>query len=246
MPSSDEWSIIKLMKPLTLKHKPVGTILPDLQMSMTAAVAVAALFTMTFSSQVLALYKWVDENGQIHYSEQLPLERSKKRFQTLDKAGRLIDTQEAKKDPEQVQQERAEQERLQLEEEARKREEERIRQEKAFNDNVLLMTFSTEQEIVEAQKERIDVIDSVIGLLLKDIEAEESKLTDLQDRAKAIYTDKGKDIPGGMAQNIEYSQEKIVNHKEHLQLKLDERDKIEQQYAEDLERFRMLTEQTRE
>jgi hypothetical protein len=201
------------------------------------------LLALTCSTQVWALYKWVDENGQIHYSEQLPVDRSKQRFQTLDKSGRLIDTQEAKKTPAQKRQERAEQERLQREEEARKREEERIRQEKAFNDNVLLMTFTSEQEIVEAKKERIDVIDSVIGLLLKDIEAEESKLRDLQDRAKATYTDKGKDIPGGLAQNIEYSLVKIANHKEHLQLKLEERDKIEQQYIDDLERFRVLTQQ---
>ena len=213
---------------------------------MSLIVAGAALLALTCSTPVLALYKWVDENGQIHYSEQLPLERSKQRFQTLDKAGRLIDTQEAKKTPEQKRQERAEQERLQHEEEARQREEERIRREKAFHDNVLLMTFSTEQEIVEAQKERIDVIDSVVGLLLKDIEAEESKLSDLQSRAKTTYTDKGKDIPGGLAQNIEYSQDKIANHKEHLQLKLDERDRIEQQYIDDLERFRILTRQPRD
>lgn len=240
MPSTDEWSIIKLMKPFTSKQKPDRDNLPgSLLKSLTAVVA--TLLALTFSSQLLALYKWVDENGQIHYSEQLPLDRSKQRFQTLDKAGRILDTQEAKKTPEQKRQERAEQERLQREEEARQREEERIRREKAFNDNVLLMTFSTEQEIVEAQKERIDVIDSVIGLLLKDIEAEENKLTELQDRARAVYSDKGKEVPGGLAQNIEYSEEKIANHKEHLQLKLDERDKIEQQYIDDLERFRVLT-----
>jgi hypothetical protein len=36
------------------------------------------------------LYKWIDANGQVHYSSQLPPEAAKQRREILDKQGRTL------------------------------------------------------------------------------------------------------------------------------------------------------------
>jgi len=118
--------------------------------------------------------------------------------------------------------------------------EEKQRKLKEHHDNVLLMTFTNETEIVSAQNERIEVIDSVINLLRKNILLEQEKLEQQEKQVKQAYTDKGKEVPGGYAQKIEYSINKILSTQQQLDLKIKERDSVKQQYIEDLIRYREL------
>lgn len=187
------------------------------------------------------LFKWVDEDGVIRYSDHLPVDQATKRHQTLSTDGRVVGIKEAAIPPEQRARERAEKKRL--EKEARLNAESAARQKalKDHHDNVLLMTFTNEEEIIEAQNERIDVIDSVINLLRKNIKSEQKKLEALEIKAQQTYTDHDREIPGGLAQNIEYFGEKILGIQQQLGLKLDERDRVKQQYANDLVRYRTLT-----
>jgi len=193
----------------------------------------------TFSAP---LYKWVDENGEIRYSDSLPANQSRKRFQTLTPSGRIITTREAAKTPEQKRNERL-QRNLQAEENRIKAEvEKRLSAQQEHHDNVLLMTFTHEGEIQEAQNERLAVIDSVIKLLNKNIETEKTKLQREEKRAKELYLDKNLEIPGGQAQKIEYFTNKVLSKQQHLSLKLEERGKVKQQYIQDLIRYRELRE----
>ena len=193
------------------------------------------------STAYAELFKWVDEEGVIRYSDHLPVDQATKRHQKLTTDGRVVDTKEAAIPPEQLARERAEKKRL--EEEARLNAEKAALQQaiKDHHDNVLLMTFSNEDEIIEAQNERLDVIDSVISLLRKNIKNEQKKLEKLEQRAERNYTANGLEVPGGLAQSIEYFGEKILGIQQQLGLKLDERDRVKQQYANDLLRYRALT-----
>lgn len=187
------------------------------------------------------LYKWVDEDGVIRYSDHLPVDQSSKRHYTLSPDGRIVDIKEAAIPPEELARQRAEKKRL--EREARLNAERAAQQQaiKDHHDNVLLMTFSNEDEIIEAQNERLEVIDSVIHLLRKNIKNEQQKLETLESRAERNYISKDKSVPGGLAQNIEYFSEKILGIQQQLGLKLDERDRVKEQYATDLIRYRTLT-----
>ena len=203
------------------------------------ALGMPALLLMPV--QAAGLYKWVDENGEIRYSDRLPPQQSKKRFQTLTPSGRVLGTQEASKTPEQIRQERAEQQRKQRAADRLAREEARKRAEQKHNDDVLMLTYSTEAELIEAEQERLAVVDSVIKLLQKNIAEEEDKKAKLEDTAKTRYLDNGVNVPGGLAQQIEYSEEKIAATQRQLLLKMDARDKVKRQYAEDLVRYRQLS-----
>lgn len=188
-------------------------------------------------SQAAKLYKWVDEDGVVRYSDRLSVEQSKQRHQTLTPDGRIVETTERSLSD-------AEREEIRRQQEQQKREEEkqaRIKAEQEHHDRVLMMTFSSEAEIMEAQKERLDVIDSVINLLNKNIKNEQEKLQQLEKRAQTQYINANKAVPGGLAQNIEYFNEKILNKQKQLELKIEEKARIKEQYANDLVRYRELS-----
>ncbi len=187
------------------------------------------------------LYKWIDEDGQIRYSDQLPPQQKMKRHQMLDPDGRIVETKEASKTPEQIRQERAEAQRLEEEARLEAEKQARVRAAQEHRDRVLLMTFTSESELLAAKEERISVVESVISLLRKNIEQEQATITRLEQRAQTVYIDKDKAVPGGLAQNIEYFNEKLLNKQRQLQLKIEERQRIKRQYAEDLDRYRQLT-----
>jgi hypothetical protein len=107
-------------------------------------------------------------------------------------------------------------------------------------DQVLLLTFSSEEELGLVRKNRIDVIDSVISLIEKSILSTQDTLDALLATAEQNYLSKGKEVPGGLAQKIEHFTGKIQSRNAQLQLKQDEKAKIEQQYQADLVRFREL------
>ena len=187
------------------------------------------------------LYKWVDDDGVIRYSDSLPTVQSKKKFQVVTPDGRVLSTQEAAQSPEQIREERAAKNRVADEMRIKAEVDARLAARQEHHDNVLLMTFTNENEILAAQDERLSVIDSVIKLLKRNIETEQGKLLVEEKRAKTLYLDKNRTIPGGQAQKIEYFTEKVLNKQQHLSLKFKERAKIKQQYVQDLIRYRELT-----
>ena len=110
-------------------------------------------------------------------------------------------------------------------------------------DQVLLLTFSTEEEITLAREKRIGDIDSVISLINKSIDSTREKLDELERNADQIYLSQGKEVPGGLAQKIEQFTRKIENRTRQLELKQAEKAKINQQFEIDLARFRHLKSQ---
>ncbi len=187
------------------------------------------------------LYRWIDEDGLIRYSDNISSVQSKKAFQIVTPDGRVISTQQAAKSPEQAREERATKNRQAEEMKIKAEVDARLASMQAHHDNVLLMTFTNEGEILVAQEERLSIIDSVIKLLKKNIQTEQGKLLVEEKRAKSLYLDKNLTIPGGQAQKIEYFTEKILAKQQQLGLKIDERGKVKQQYIKDLIRYRELT-----
>lgn len=183
------------------------------------------LYAMTTVAQATTLYKWVDENGDIRYSDRPPV---KKKHQALNAQGVVIETKEAPKSDQQLT--------------AEKQAEQEKKAQQAL-DRVLLMTFSSEEELALVHDNRIEVIESVIRLIDKSIVTTQQRLTELQEDAKTLYLSKNLEVPGGLAQNIEHFTKKLDSQKVQLQAKINEKDKIEAQYNKDLARYRFLKNQ---
>jgi hypothetical protein len=192
----------------------------------------AALCAFSSLANAGTLYKWIDEDGRIRYSDRLPAAQAKKKHQQLNTQGMVLSTTEAAKSKAELAA------KLKLEQEqAAQAELNKVQNKK---DQVLLLTFSNEKEIGLARDDRIEVLDSVIQLINKSLLATQKTLGQLQTSAEQNYLSKGKEVPGGLAQKIEHFTRKMELRGAQLDLKIMEKDKINERYEADLARFRLL------
>ncbi len=206
--------------------------------SLLMSVLLLAVALCAFSSKANAgtLYKWVDDNGQIRYSDRLPPKQVRKKHQQLNSQGMVLSTKEAAKSDEELA--AAAEAKRKLEE--HQAAEAKVREAQFRLDRVLLLTFSTDAELTLARDNRLEVLESVIELINKSIHATQQQLDRLQTSADEIYLSKGKEVPGGLAQKIEHFTRKIENRSGQLEAKMAEKSKINKQYRVDLARFREL------
>jgi hypothetical protein len=196
----------------------------------------AFLCALSSSANAGALYKWIDEDGHIRYSDRLPPSQNKKKHHQLNSYGVILSTKEAAKTDEELAAE-AEAKLLMDQEQATADREKKLQYEK---DRVLLMTFSSAEELGLARQNRLEVIDSVIQLITNSVLATQKTLDILEASAAENFTAKGEEVPGGLAQKIEHFTRKLENRNKQLGLKILEKDKINQQYELDVARFREL------
>ncbi len=182
------------------------------------------------------MYKWIDENGHMRYADRLPPSQVKREHQTLNAQGVVVSTRKAAKTEEEIKALKDAEKLLQAKQEIEKREQEA----QGNLDGVLLLTFSSEDELSRVRDNRLEVLDSVIRLIYKSIATTQDRLLRLEGDAERKYTSKGLDVPGGLAQNIEESIRKINNREKQLQSKLAEKYKIQGQFDIDIARFRLL------
>ena len=199
-------------------------------------IVTAALYVAAGSATAAPLYKWVDEDGQIRYSDRLPPNQVRKEHQQLNSQGVVVTTKEAAKSEEEIaaEAEARRQQELQAAEQAR------LDELQHKKDQVLLLTFSSENELTLARDDRLEVLDSVIRLITSSIEKTQTQLSELEATAEEIYTSKDKEVPGGLAQKIEHFSRKIESRTDQLLLKIEEKNRINQQYELDLARYREL------
>ncbi len=207
--------------------------IPGFSLAVTLALVLCALSAPVSSA---SLYKWIDENGQVRYSDRLPPNQVKKKHQQLSKQGVVLSTTEDARSEEEIAEELEKQQAL----ESERAEQARLKQIQDKKDQVLLLTFSSAEEIDLAREDRLAVVDSVIRLIEKSIASTQTKLDELQANADEVYLSQGKEVPGGLAQKIEHFTRKIENREAQLELKLDEKAKINARFDSDLERFRLL------
>jgi len=182
------------------------------------------------------MYKWTDESGHMRYADKLPPSQVRREYQTLNAQGVVVSTRKAAKTEEEIKALKDAEKLLQAKQEIEKREQEA----QGNLDRVLLLTFSSERELSRVKDDRIEVLDSVIRLIYKGIASTQDRLLRLEGDAKQRYTSKGREVPGGLAQNIEESIRKIDNREKQLQVKLQEKYKIQGQFEIDVARFRLL------
>jgi hypothetical protein len=202
-------------------------------------ILLAAAFACALATPAGAakLYKWVDDNGNVRYSDQIPPSQVKKEHKELNSQGVVVNTRSAAKSEAEL----AAEAKARREREAREAEQARLKRIQDQKDQVLLMTFSSEEELELARQDRIEVLDSVINLIRSSIESTQEKLGVLQEKADIGYLSQGKEVPGGMAQKIEFFERKIKTRNVQLEQKLAEKAKINKKYQFDLARFRELT-----
>lgn len=179
----------------------------------------------------MRMYKWVDEQGKVHYGDKVPPEYAKQERKILNDQGVQVKTIEAAKTPEQL----AEEARLA----EQRKEQERVAAEQAAHDRMLLATFTTEDDMVMTRDGKIAAVDGVLRVTRDRIEKIEAHLGELTGEAAELER-AGKPIPEALHGEILGARGQIQRYVDYIATKRREQEDIRAQFEADIRRFREL------
>lgn len=199
-------------------------------MRFTLVTLSAVLISCTFSVQA-KMYRWLDENGQMHFGDKIPPRYLVKAHDELNEQGITIKHKEAAKTAEQ----RAEEKRLEKERKQALIEEKKKKQ----RDRVLLDTYTTERDLIVARDSRLDAVDAQIHLAESIIADSNNKIESMEKQITEIKAS-NREVPPALFQQLDIEKQQVAvqsevmsNHKKH-------RDEIAEQFSGYIERFNVL------
>ncbi|HID82984.1 MAG TPA: DUF4124 domain-containing protein [Chromatiales bacterium] len=174
------------------------------------------------------LYRWVDDQGRVHYSDQVPPEQSKKGHEVLDKKGIKLDEVAPEKTRDQLIEERRKQA-IQAEKDERMR---LIRE----RDEMLLRTFTRVEDLDRVINDRLTVLDSIINITQAKVNKLLGQLKAAEER-KINYIKQGKTVPEQLTRNIVELRQQIKNNEGLVVRNQRRKELIKQKFALDRTRF---------
>lgn len=178
------------------------------------------------------LYKWVDEQGKVHYTENLPAEAAGKATSQMNNQGTVLkETGRAL----------TREEHLAKQEMERKREEEakRATEERRIND-AILSSYSSEKDIELARERAMQSNADAIKSATHNVELAKKLHAELLQKA-APFNEKQRPLPLKLKQDIESNEIDLRNQQQLLDSKKHEAAQINARYDEDKRRYIALT-----
>jgi hypothetical protein len=204
----------------------------------TALVVVAALLGAAPAAFGGKLYKWVDANGKVHYSDKIPPDAAAHEREIKSESGSTLGRVEAAKTKEQLEAERLARE----QEEARRRAEEESARKQAAADRTLLLTFSSAADIERFRDDRVSAIDGQIRLTRERLEKLQANLEQTRRQAAdAERTGRGK--PAELHARVGDIERQIDDYNVFIAERQKERAAIISKFDADLARYKELTAQ---
>jgi hypothetical protein len=208
-----------------------------------ACARAASAFPMAFvlacmlcAAQVLlvpaaraATYKWVDDQGVVHYTDKMPPEAINKGSVELNKQGVPIKKTEPALTPEQR--------RARAEEEERQRQEAKVRDETARKDRALLQTYTTGSEIDLARKRALGTIDAQIQSAQAYTATLTKRKQDIQARVAALGD---KPLPPALERELTNANEELEKQAALIATKRKEMAVVNARYDADKQRWQEL------
>ncbi|NOQ91067.1 MAG: DUF4124 domain-containing protein [Gammaproteobacteria bacterium] len=176
-------------------------------------------------------YKWVDEEGQMHFGDKIPSQYLLKEHEELNAQGVVTKHKAAAKTTE----EKAEEYRLERERKKIALQEKKKRQ----RDRVLLDTYTTERDLIVARDSRLDAIDSQINLAETIINDSDKKLAAMKKQITQIKVS-NREVPPDLYKKIDSEKQQVLVQTEVMGNHKKRRDKISLQFGDYIERFKIL------
>jgi hypothetical protein len=203
-----------------------------LKPAVTTVFLVAAMSVSAFAAEHDRVYRWVDEDGQVHYGDSIPPEYSDLPKQVLNEHAVTVEHLEGRKTEEQ----------LVAEEKARQLEMQKELQLRA--DKALLATYLSVEEIVMHRDRRIELFQAqarVTELYLRNLERRLAKLK----REAARYRPYSEDpdaplINEDLVADINETQSTIARHQKNLLKFQEDEQQIVARFEGDINRFKAL------
>ncbi|HLW11397.1 MAG TPA: DUF4124 domain-containing protein [Casimicrobiaceae bacterium] len=196
-----------------------------------AALLVGAILVTVAATAQATLYKWTDERGVIHYSDQLPVDAVNRANYELSRNGLTVKKTEQARPV--VQQRVPKNE----SEEQRMREAERERVIATRRDRALIESYTNENEIDLAKSRAVATIDGQVQSAAAFI-AQMTKRREVLEGQKATFAPRP--VPGAIEREIETIDEELVRQNELVAGKKKESAAVAARYESDKQRFREL------
>lgn len=196
-------------------------------------VLVAALSLSLLSAPVLAqkLYRWVDADGKVHYTDTLPPEAVDQARDEISRSGVTVNRVDRALTPE----ERAARD-VEETETARQAV---IKAEQDKMDAVLLGSYATEGDLERTYRERFDLLDQSLEAARVGIRSQEKSLDDQLSHAASLER-AGKPVPATVKSTIESARHQVEQQREYLSRRETEREHLQSEYDGVLRRYRLL------
>jgi hypothetical protein len=191
-----------------------------------------AYFSYTFAlllifpvwSHAQPLYRWVDSQGRVHYSDQLPPEAVPSAHSKIDKQGIVTEQVERAKTAEELAAERA----------AAKLKAEQERQ-----DKLLLSKYKSLQDIIDAKNSRLKMLDARIDyFLIKEAEIQRDSEATLAEIRR--YSQQNRAVPAALSQRMDVIWQQHDEYKKSLNVLRQERQEAIEKFDAEIKRFREL------
>lgn len=186
------------------------------------------------------LYKWVDEDGKVHYSDKVPPEYNDKARQELNQAGVVKGSVDRALTPEEK---KAKAEELARQQQEAQRQAELKKQQQAER-NKLIKSYSSADQITRLKRERITALERNIELAEENLVIQKRNLDDLLKRA-ADRERSGGVVSDAFTAQIEKSREQIENQQLFIIDKTQEIKATEEKYDDELSKYLYYTGQTK-
>ena len=191
-------------------------------------LALAALVLLASAAQATT-YKWVDDQGVVHYTDKMPPEAINKGSVELSKQGVPIKKTEPALTPEQRRVKEAEEERARLAAKAR--------EEVARKDRALLQSYTTEDEIDLSKKRALGTIDAQMQSAQAYVATLTKRRDDIQGRVAALN---GKPPPPALEREASSINEELEKQADLIATKRKEIGVVTARYDADKQRWREL------
>jgi len=178
------------------------------------------------------VYRWVDEEGVVHYGDSIPARYAELPKQVLNERGITVDHLQGKKTPEEIEAERLAQE-LETERELQRR-----------ADQALLATYLTVDEILMHRDRRVELFQAqsrVTELYLRNLQ----RRLDSLERDAAAFKPYSSDpdaplIDPDLAEDLRTTKETIARHENNLKRFQTDEQQIIARFDGDIDRFKVL------
>jgi hypothetical protein len=184
------------------------------------------------TSQGKKMYRWIDENGNVYFSDQVPPDQVQFKRDTLNDKARVLDTVEKAKTPEQLEQQR----RL----DTLRKEQDKIIAKQASNDKVLLTTYRRLDDLHRALENKLAALDVENKITEGNLKRSEQQLQQQQLQA-AEHERNARKVPDKLLADIAASKRQIDATKQELLRQGLSKEMTEREFKADMARFQFLT-----
>lgn len=209
-------------------------------MSMRTTLIFCCLLTLGAPAVAENLYKWVDENGVVHYGDAVPAEASRNERHVLNSQGvtvKVLDRQKTIEELNAMAAAAAELERQR-----------HLEKEQAERDRVLMDTYLSAREIEMLRDRRILAIEARVGVTRHYLENLRLEWDELEAEAAKYNFPYNPDsdlppLPEELAEHIVFTENAMAEHMNSLSDLRRQQSALRDRFEADLARFRMLKEQ---